>query len=170
MAKRLDTGRRRGLTQAAVLVGLGVTLIACGALRQNLRNQFLSFRGAWQCDAKGCKQPQMVRSKKSHREGEVDISHVKMQPQVGAVFNAGAEPESFSAKVKCGGNSADVAEKRIKAPGKHKISGQADSYVVLVRPSDHDFLEGCNQIRVVAHATWENGKRTYDEEAGLQVE
>lgn len=170
MATPLHSGRFSGFSRAAVLVGLGVTVVACGSLRQNLRNQFLSFRGAWQCESKGCKQPEMVQSRKSHREGEVDVSHVKMQPRVAVVFNAGAEPETFSAKVKCGGNSGDVADAQIKAPGTHKISGQSDSYVVMVRRKDHDFLADCNAIRVVAHATWENGKRTFEDEAGLKIE
>jgi hypothetical protein len=113
--------------------------------------------------------PAMKRSTKQHREGETDISHVEMHNQVAMVFNAGAPPDSFSARISCGGDSADVPADRVKAPGQHGISGQSDSYVVLVRPGDYAFGESCNEFRVRAHATWEGGKKEYDAEAGLEL-
>lgn len=159
------------MRRALLLLGLvGAPLaLGCGALRQNLRNQFLSYRGAWQCEGGKCKMPAMKRSIKQHREGETDITHVTMHNQVAMVFNAGAPPDSFSAKIACGGDSSDVPAERVKAPGAHKISGQSDSYVVLVRPSDYPFGEGCNKFRVTAHATWEGGKKEYDAVAGLEL-
>ncbi len=157
--------RRALLTLVLLAVPLS---LGCGALRQNLRNQFLSYRGAWQCEGGNCKMPAMKRSTRQHREGETDISHVTMHNQVAMVFNAGAPPDSFSARVSCGGDAADVPADRIKAPGDHGISAQSDSYVVLVRPSDYPFGQGCKQFRVKAHATWEGGKKTYDQQAGLE--
>ena len=154
--------------------GLGLlfvvsTATACGALRQNLRNQFVSYRGAWQCDGGDCKQGGMSRATKQHREGETDITHVTLNNQVAMVWNAGAPPESFSAQLRCGGGSAEVPAERIKAPGEHKIAGQKDSYVILVRAKDYDFIGDCKQVRVKTHATWEAGKKTYEAEAGLKL-
>ena len=113
--------------------------------------------------------PAMKRSIKQHREGETDITHVQMHNQVAMVFNAGAAPDSFSAKISCDGDSAEVAADRIKAPGQHEISGQSDSYVILVRPGDYPFGESCKKFRVRAHATWEVGKKEYDFEAGIEL-
>ncbi len=158
------------MRRALLLLGLvGAPLaLGCGALRQNLRNQFLSYRGAWQCSGGNCKVAQMERSIKQHREGETNITHVTMHNQVAMVFNAGAVPDTFSARVSCGGDSADVPAERIKAPGDHGIAAQKDSYVVLVRPKDYAFSEGCKTYRVRAHATWEGGKKSYDVDAGLE--
>ncbi|MCR9162082.1 MAG: hypothetical protein ACE37F_28500 [Nannocystaceae bacterium] len=105
------------MRRALLLLGLvGAPLaLGCGALRQNLRNQFLSYRGAWQCEGGNCKMPAMKRSIKQHREGETDITHVTMHNQVAMVFNAGAAPDSFSAKISCGGDVAEVPAERIKA-------------------------------------------------------
>lgn len=155
----------------AALVGCvlaGSFALGCGALRQNLRNQFVSYRGAWQCDGGKCKMPAMTRSTRAHREGEIDVTHVKMNNQVAMVFNAGAPPDSFSARIACGSDAADVPADRIKAPGQHGVAGQSDSYVILVRPKDYPFAEGCKQFRVKTHATWEGGKKSYDTEAGIE--
>lgn len=159
-----------GMRRALLVLGLvGAPLVlGCGALRQNLRNQFLSYRGAWQCQGGKCKVASMKRSIKQHREGETDITHVTMHNQVAMVFNAGAPPDSFSARISCGGDSADVPAERIKAPGQHDVAGQKDSYAIIVRPKDYPFAKGCKQFRVRAHATWEGGKKTYDAEAGLE--
>jgi hypothetical protein len=152
-----------------VLVTAASATFAC-ALRQNLRNQFLSYRGAWHCEKKpACGQAGMTRSTRGSRAGEVDITNVKMNPKVAMVVNAGAPPESFTAKLACGGQTQDVPADNILGPGAHKIAGQADSYVVLVDPADYSFGE-CNAYRLHAHATWENGKREYNLEAGLSVQ
>ncbi len=148
---------------------VGSLATGCGALRQNLRNQFVSYRGAWQCQGGKCKMPAMKRATRAHREGETDVSHVELHNQVAMVFNAGAPPETFTARLACGSDAADVPAERIKAPGKHGISAQQDSYVVLVRPKDYPFAEGCSKFRVTTHATWEGGKKTYDLTAGLDV-
>ncbi len=165
---KLSKFARRSLRVAlvfGVLAGLG----ACGALRQNLRNEFVSYRGTWQCDKAGCKQAQMVRSKKAHRDGEINVAHVKIQPHVVMIFNAGAAPDSFSATLRCGGKSGPVPDARIKAPGRHKIAGQADSYALIVKRKDYAFAATCKDLRIVTHATWEGGKRTYEAEAGLKA-
>lgn len=151
-----------------VLVTAGSALFAC-ALRQNLRNQFLSYRGAWQCEKKACGQAGMTRSTRGSRAGEVEITNVKMNPKVAMVVNAGAAPQTFDVELACGGQTQEVPADKVLAPGTHKISGQSESYVVLVDPADYAFGD-CKEFRLHAHATWENGKREYDLEAGLQVE
>ncbi len=150
-----------------VLVTAASAMFAC-ALRQNLRNQFLSYRGAWHCEKKACGQAGMTRSTRATRSGQVDITTVKMNPKVAMVINAGAPPETFTAQLACGGQTQQVPADKILGPGAHKISGQADSYVVLVDPADYAFGD-CNEYRLRAHATWEGGKRKYDLEAGLSV-
>jgi hypothetical protein len=158
--------RRVGL--GIVLVTAGAAAMACG-LRQNLRNQFLSYRGAWQCPDAACVQGQMSRSTRGSRSGTVDITNVKMNPKVVMVVNAGAVPEAFSAKVSCGGAAEGVPADKIRPPGDHKISGQADSYAVIIDPADYSF-KNCTSYRLLAHAEWENGKRKFDLEAGLSVQ
>lgn len=155
----------RGVLVVSVAAGIG----GCGALRQNLRNQFVSYRGTWACEQAGCNQKQMVRSRKAHREGEVNIAHVKIQPHVMMVFNAGAAPETFSATLSCAGSSGEVPSSQIRAPGKHQIAGQADSYAVIINRKHYPFAAKCKDLRVVAHATWESGKKTYEAEAGLKA-
>ena len=60
------------------LVGLvgAVGALGCGALRQNLRNQFVSYRGAWSCPSPGCKSNEVVQSKKGSNQGELRIKAV----------------------------------------------------------------------------------------------
>jgi hypothetical protein len=155
--------------RVGTLLALALSLVACGALRQNLKNQFVSFRGAWQCPSPGCGAAKMVRSNQGHREGDVKVSHVKMQPRVALVFYPGTPVDTFTAKVSCGGQSADVPAGKIRAPGSHKIQGQSDAWVVILKADDYSFGD-CKDYRVMTHSTWENGKREYDEPGGIRVE
>ena len=151
-----------------VFATVASAVFACG-LRQNLRNQFLSYRGAWHCDKKACGQAGMSRSTRGSRAGDVEITNVKMNPRVAMVVNAGAAPQTFSAQLACGGQTQEVPGERVLPPGQHKIAGQGDSYVILIEPGDYAFSD-CREYRLRAHATWENGKREYDLEAGIAIQ
>jgi hypothetical protein len=158
----------RRLAMGIVFVTAASATFACG-LRQNLRNQFLSYRGAWHCEKKECGQAGMTRSTRGSRSGDVEITSVKMNPRVAMVINAGAAPQTFTAELKCGGQTQEVPGERVLAPGTHKIAGQNDSYVVLIDATDYAFGD-CKEYRLHTQATWENGKRTYDLESGLSVQ
>lgn len=158
----------RGLGPLAALALCATAVLACGALRQNLRNQFVSYRGTWACEKPGCDQAKMKRSTKNHRDGEVNITHAKLQPAVAMVFHPGAPVESMTASVECSGQRADVPAARLEAPGAHRIGGEGDSWVVMLDPSDYA-MKGCKVWRVTTHATWSDGS-TYQERAGVQVE
>lgn len=163
--------RRSGLLLVLYCVWWGLTATAatmgCGALRQNLRNQFVSYRGAWHCESAGCDESSMKRSAKNHREGEVNITHVSLQPAAAMVFYPGTPVQSFTATVECGGQTADVPSDKVEAPGTHGISGEPDSWIVVIEASDYA-MSGCNTWRVTTHATWADGS-TYEEKAGIQV-
>jgi hypothetical protein len=159
---------RRGLGQLAVLCLCATAVVACGALRQNLRNQFVSYRGAWACEKSGCDEAQMKRATKNHREGEVNVTHARLAPAAAMVFHPGTPVESMTASVECSGQRADVPASRVKAPGSHGIGGESDSWVVLLDPSDYD-LKDCKTWRVTARATWSDGS-TYEETAGVKAQ
>jgi hypothetical protein len=158
----------RGLGPLAGLCLCATAVLACGALRQNLRNQFVSYRGTWACEKSGCDEAQMKRSTKNQREGDVSITHARPRPSVAMVFHPGTPVQSMTASVECSGQRAGVPEARVKAPGSHGIGGESDSWVVLLDPGDYD-MKGCKVWRVTAHATWADGS-TYDETAGVKVD
>lgn len=154
---------------------LVASLLGCG-LRQNLRNEFVSYRGAWFCDAKDCAENEMKRSAKGHNEGDsLRIMHGKLQPRAALVFNPGKPVQSFSAKVAdCKGKEIAVPEGNVKAPGSHAIGGEADSWVVVLDRAELSGLEisskgSCAILKVTTHATWEKDT-SYDERGGIQVE
>ncbi len=149
----------------ATLVGWG-----CAEMRQNMRNEFVSVRGAWFCAKAGCAPAQMQRSSKAHREGDVTVAHGKIANGVAVVFNAGKPPKSFSAHVSdCAGHQAEVPADKVLAPGGHGIAGQADSYAVVITRADYPALElggACKRWTVTTDATWDKG--AWQQKAGLQ--
>lgn len=156
-------------------LGLGFGPGACG-LRQNLRNEFVSYRGAWFCPKKDCSEKEMKRSAKGQNESEsLRIMHGKLQPRAALVFNPGKPVTSFTAKVAdCKGKEIDVPSGSVKAPGTHDIAGEGDSWVVVLDRSELSDLKidnkgKCGVLRVTTHATWEKGT-TYEERGGIQVE
>jgi hypothetical protein len=158
--------KMRGLGPLAALSLCATAVLACGALRQNLRNQFVSYRGTWACEKPGCGEAQMKRSTKNQRDGEVNITHALLQPAVAMVFHPGSPVQSLTATVACSGKQADVPPAKVKAPGSHEIGGEGDSWVVLVDPADYD-MKGCKVWRVTTRATWSDGS-TYEETAGVK--
>lgn len=155
--------------------GLGLTATGCG-LRQNLRNEFVSYRGAWFCEKKDCAEKDMKRSAKGHNEGDsLRIMHGKLQPRAALAFNPGKPVVSFSAKVAdCKGKEIAVPDGSVKAPGSHDLSGEGESWVVVLDRAELSDLTieskgSCAILKVTTHATWEKGT-SYDERGGIQVE
>lgn len=164
---------RRSALVGAVLVAAGAGF-SCG-LRQNLRNEFLSFRGAWFCEKKNCELADMKRSAKGTDEGGVRILYGKMQPTAALVFNAGADVETFSATVTdCKGKSMDIDDASLKAPGKHGISAESDSWLVILDKGELGELTlkskgKCAKLVVSAQAKWPKGT-SYEDKGGISAQ
>lgn len=164
--------RQRGMV--ATFIFLGGIAAACG-LRQNLRNEFLSFRGVWFCAKKDCSEKDMKRSAKGTEEGGTRISHGKVQPTAALVFNAGADVETFTATVTdCKGKSMDVSADNLRKPGSHDIAGESDSWVVMLDKGDLGELSfkskgKCAKLVVAAQATWSKGT-SYEDKGGIKAE
>lgn len=159
-----------------MLVGLTLTVlagVACGALRQNLRSQFVSYRGAWFCDAPGCTSAQVVQSKKGSNNGELRINDVALQPHAGLVFYPGVAVQGMTATVRdCKGKSKDIPSDKVQPPGRHEIASEPDSWVIWVDETLVADLEvsggDCAVLIVKTHSTWDDGS-TYDAEGALKV-
>jgi hypothetical protein len=157
------------------LLVFATSLTACAALRQNVRGQELSYRGAWHCSNGTCEAGKMVKSMVGTRDGEVMVNTVKLDPKAGLAFTAAAPFDSLTATVHdCKGNSADVPTADIVMPGKHGITdGDAsESWIVWVDPSALAELErgagACAVWKVEASATWSDGA-TYSLTAGINT-
>lgn len=169
-------GRKARLALAGfgLAVGLALSLgSGCGALRQNLRNEFVSYRGAWSCASPGCKSSEVVQSKKGRTQGELRISEVQLQPHAGLVFYPGKPVETLTATVRdCKGKSKDVPSDKVQPPGRHKIGAEPDSWVVWLDEalvSDLELGQGdCAVLTVKTHSTWDDGK-VYDAEGAIEV-
>lgn len=161
---------RPGLLGLAILA----TLAACASLRQNMRGQELSYRGAWYCEADNCKPGDMVQSRVGTREGEININTVKLAPKAAMAFTAAAPFDSLTATARdCKGNTADVPSGDIVAAGKHGVgsSDARESWVVWIDPASLSGLKrskGC-VWKVEATATWSDGA-TFKLTAGLDFE
>lgn len=147
--------------------------IACGALRQNLRDQFVSYRGAWFCGEAGCSSSDVVQSKKGSNRGELRINEVKMQPHAGLVFYPGTPVQGMTATVRdCKGKSKDIPKDKVQKPGRHKIGAEPDSWVIWLDQrlvADLEVGSGdCAVLTVKTHATWEDGS-TFDAEGAVSV-
>lgn len=160
-------------TWGAVIVAAGL-MLGCG-LRQNMRNEFLSFRGAWFCDKSGCSEGEMQQSSKGTDEGGTRVLYGKLQPTAALVFNAGAEVETFTATVAdCKGKSMPVPDDKLKKPGDHGIAGESDSWVVLLDKGDLSDLKvdssgKCSKLVVTARATWPKGT-SYEDKGAIAAE
>lgn len=164
----------RGL---AAGLGLGSVLAlgsgGCGALRQNLRNEFVSYRGAWSCASAGCKSSEVVQSKKGRTQGELRIAEVALQPHAGLVFYPGKPVKTLTATVRdCKGKSKDVPSDKVQPPGRHKLGAEPTSWVVWLDEalvSDLEVGKGeCAVLIVKTHATWDDGK-VYDAEGAVEI-
>lgn len=148
--------------------------LACGALRQNLRNQFVSYRGAWFCEQAGCSSSDVIESKRGRSRGELQIDQVKMQPHTGLVFYPGAPVTGMTATVRdCKGKSKEIPKDKVQSPSRHKIAAQKDAWVIWLDErlvSDLEVGSGdCSVLVVKTHATWDDGS-TYECEGAVEVE
>ncbi|PRQ06969.1 hypothetical protein [Enhygromyxa salina] len=151
------------------------SLLGCAALRQNMRGQELSYRGAWHCGGGACKPSEMVKSTSGTRDGTVNINTVKLDPKAGMAFTAAAPFEQLVATVTdCKGKQVSVPERDIVRPGKHGLSDQdaRESWIVWVDPTALSKLErgagSCAVWKVEATATWADGV-TYSLTAGVDL-
>jgi hypothetical protein len=160
------------LTLAATLT----TLTGCASLRQNMKGQELSYRGAWSCEATDCKANEMVKSHTGTRDGEVNINTVKLAPRAAMMFTAAAPFDSLTATARdCKGNSAPIPSADIIAAGKHAV-GDADakeSWAIWIDPASLSGLQhsngACAVWKVEATAVWSDGA-TYSLTAGVDIE
>lgn len=165
-----------GLGLAGLGLALGSSLAlgsGCGALRQNLRNEFVSYRGAWACASAGCKIGDEEQSRAGSNKGELRINDVKLQPRAGLVFYPGKPVETLTASVRdCKGKRKDVPSELVQAPGKHSIGAEPDSWVVWIDEAIAADLEvsrgDCAVLIVTTHSTWSDGK-DYDAEGAIKV-
>lgn len=154
--------RQRSLVLATS--ALTVSLLGCASLRQSMRGQELSYRGAWHCDSGACKPSEMVKSTSGTRDGIVNINTVKLDPKAGMAFTAAAPFDQLTATVlDCKGKRADVPERDIVRPGKHGITNQdaRESWIIWVDPAALSGLErgagSCAVWKLEATATWADG-------------
>lgn len=157
---------------SALLVG-GLVGPGCGALRQNLRNEFVSYRGAWSCASAGCSSSDVVQSKSGSNKGELRINAAKLQPHAGLVFYPGTPVATMTATVRdCKGKTKEIPGDKVQAPGRHKIKAEADSWVIWLDEklvADLEVGSGeCGVLTVKTHSTWDSGK-FYDAEGAIDV-
>jgi hypothetical protein len=162
--------RRRVLVTSLLLT---TSLAGCAALRQNMRGQELSYRGAWYCKSGPCEAGEMSKSTTGTREDTTMINEVVLAPKAGLAFTAAAPFDALTATVRdCKGQSAEVPSADIVQPGAHGI-GDADareSWLVWLDPaslSGLDRSKGC-VWKVEASATWSDGA-TYSLTAGIEI-
>jgi hypothetical protein len=166
----------RRLLACSSLALIVASSLGCASLRQNMRGQELSYRGAWHCSGGACTAGEMVKSTSGTREGTMMINTVALDPKAGLAFTAAAPFDTLTATVRdCKGNSAAVPASDIQAPGNHGIEdGDArESWIVWVDPSSLVKLErgkgACAVWKIEASATWTDGA-TYSLTAGVDIE
>lgn len=157
--------------RSALPIVVALTALAgCKEMRQNLRGQELSYRGAWFCAEAGCSEKQMQRSSSGTREGAVDIASVKLRPRAALAFTAEAPFDKLDVKVEdCKGKSVELGADAIKKPGDHKIgdaSARESWMVVLDESLGLKFGKKCAWIATVV-ATWPDGA-TFTSQAGIR--
>ncbi|KIG12906.1 hypothetical protein DB30_00862 [Enhygromyxa salina] len=153
---------------------LAVSLLGCASLRQSMRGQELSYRGAWYCASGACKASEMTKSTSGSRDGTININTVKFDPKSGMAFTAAAPFEQLTATVTdCKGKQASVPASDIVRPGKHGVTDQdaRESWIVWVDPAALGKLAPSSSScvwKVEATATWEDGV-TFSLTAGLNA-
>lgn len=152
-----------------------VALAGCAELRQNLRGQELSYRGAWFCEAASCSEGQLVKSREGTREGTTDIATVKIAGKVALAFTAASAFDRLEASVRdCKGKSATVAADAIVPAGKHEVgdSSARESWIIWLDRAELRGLElgagKCSRWLIDAKATWTDGA-TYSSTVGIEV-
>jgi hypothetical protein len=152
------------------LLLVATATLSCAQMRQNLRGQELSYRGAWHCENAGCSDKQMTRSTAGTRDGAVEVASVSLQPRAALAFTAATPFDRLDVKVEdCKGTSIDLDAAAIKRPGKHTI-GNADAreswMILLDRGLGLKFGPKCRWTATVV-ATWSDGA-TFTSQAGIR--
>jgi hypothetical protein len=154
---------------AFAIAAMATGPLACAEMRQNMRGEFVSYRGAYFCPKAGCELAQMQRSTQATRQGDLTVNFGKVSSGAALVFSSGKAPKELTAKVAdCNGKSADVPADAILAPGSHGLAGQSDAYVVRIDPKSFPDLrldKSCKQWTVTTHATWD--KSTWDQKGAI---
>ncbi len=157
------------------LVVLAGALLGCAAMRQNLRGQELSYRGAWYCENAGCSEKDMVISRSGTREGTTDIASVSLQPKAALAFTAAAAFDSLEATVRdCEGHSAKVPAESITPAGKHSVgdSSARESWMIWIDPAELPGLERgagkCARWMIDAKGKWSDGAE-YSMTVGIEA-
>jgi hypothetical protein len=157
-------------------IGLLLGSLGCAELRQNLRGQELSYRGAWYCEGSSCADDKLVKSTRGTREGTTDIATVKLDSKAALAFTAASAFETLEATVRdCKGNTAKVATDSIVPAGKHKVGDAAarESWIIWIDRSDLAKLElgsgKCARWLIDAKAGWTDGA-SYSQTVGIEVE
>jgi hypothetical protein len=161
------------LSKLAAVGSVLVFGLACGALRQNLRSQFVSYRGAWSCASAGCSSRDVVQSKAGSNKGELRINDVVLQPHAGLVFYPGTPVKTMTASVRdCKGKTKDVPSDKVQPPGRHRLGSEPDSWVIWLDEAlvaDLEVASGdCAVLTVKTHSTWDDGS-VYDAEGAIKV-
>ncbi len=153
-----------------VLASIVLVVSACAQMRQNLRGQELSYRGAWFCGISNCSDDEMVRSTSGTREEGVEIASVRMQPRVALAFTAQTAFDRLDVMVEdCNGRKAAVPAASIKKPGEHAIGDDnaKESWMVeLDQALGLRFGKKCRWTATVV-GTWSDGA-TFTSQAGIR--
>lgn len=162
-------------SRATILVALVITsssLSGCASLRQSMRGQELSYRGAWYCKSGPCSAGEMVKSTTGTRDGTTMINSVKLDPKAGLAFTAAAAFDSLTATARdCKGHSAEIPAADIVAPAAHGIAdGDArESWIVWVDPNSLSSLDPACRWTIDATGTWADGA-SFSLSAGIDHE
>ena len=145
------------------------------SLRQNIRGQELSYRGAWHCASGPCEESAMVRSTTGSREGTMNINEVQLAPKAGLAFTAASPFDSLGAAlIDCEGERSELPASSVVAAGKHGLGDEAarESWIVWLDPSLEPKLDAgpgaCGVWKVEASASWSDGA-SYTLRAGAKV-
>lgn len=170
-------------SHAASFIRMGVAIASmaatsgCAELRQNLRGQELSFRGAYFCEANECSDTALTRSRVGTSEGTTPVVSVKFIPRVALAFTAETAFESLSATAKdCEGNTALLPDEAIRRPSDHEIgpAEARESWMVELEPRKLKGLGltygdrgACGRLDVHVEGTWMDGAK-YSLDVGLK--
>lgn len=157
------------LASTTFAVVASVAMLGCSELRQNLRGQELSFRGAWYCEANECSDAALTRSRVGTTEGTTPVVSVKFIPRVALAFTAETVFDSLAVTVKdCEGHEAELPADAIRRPSEHEIGPEdaRESWMVEVEPRALKGLGvtygdrgACGRLDLHVVGTWVDGAK-----------
>ena len=114
----------------------------------------------------------MTRSTQGQRQGDLTISQGPVRDGAALVFSAGVSPQQVTARVSdCNGHVADVPQTKIRGPGKHRIGGQGDAWMIRIDVKDYPALrldKRCRQWTVAVVGVWPHS-RTWEARGAVAV-